>query len=224
MAFLFWWLFFPCLASSSNILPLLPPHTQELRLSYDGHWISQGEKMSRNDTVLPPQISTAGLPCPHRFIIFCIDIDVVLESNATVILHWYQPDMTTNCSNSHLSPKHEIAAVSSSKSAAYIGPQPPAGASHRYVFLAFQQPDHYVFPDCFDHIFPKTVEARAGFDIQLFSRVAGLPPPVAGNYIVVGSDELTTTTTATQSVTTTSMRDVRCTGVNGGHIGQQVIM
>ncbi|KAL2002557.1 hypothetical protein VTN02DRAFT_6506 [Thermoascus thermophilus] len=95
--------------------------------------------------------------------------------------------------------------------AVYIGPRPPPGSNHRYVFLLFEQPDGYALPECYSHILPVTIEARAGFDIEHFMQVTKLRQPAAGNYFFVeGDGDVTTTLTAT----TTSVLAPVCS--NGG--------
>lgn len=99
--------------------------------------------------------------------------------------------------------------------AEYIAPQPPAGSHHRYVYLVFEQHEEYTFPWCFRHIFPKTMEARAGFNLRQFVEASGLKHPVAGNYFFVKNDEAVTgtltRTVSTPSPTTTWVRSAPCT-------------
>ena len=96
--------------------------------------------------------------------------------------------------------------------AEYIAPQPPPNTHHRYVYLAFEQHEQYTFPDCFAHIFPKTMDARAGFDLHQFVEVTGLQRPVAGNYFFVNNDHAVTGTSSTPTTTptTTWVRSAPC--------------
>jgi hypothetical protein len=141
----------------------------------------------------------------------------------TVILHWYQPNMRIrHRENFWLEPagSHTTDAewvmpppglVNSTSGAEYIAPQPPPHTHHRYVYLLYRQPRGYKFPDCFGHIFPKTVEARAGFDIRQFTDVAGLQFPVAGNYFYVDNSEpVTSTAHPRTSPVTTWLRSAPC--------------
>jgi hypothetical protein len=79
------------------------------------------------------------------------------------------------------------------------------------VYLLFAQEPGYKFPECFAHVVPETVDARAGFDVTQFMSVAGLSPPVAMNYFV-GRHEPGEGETGTVPVraTTTSFRSVDC--------------
>ncbi|KAL4958351.1 phosphatidylethanolamine-binding protein [Aspergillus filifer] len=133
----------------------------------------------------------------------------------TVILHWYQPNMVIHHRDSSwLKPGKPRDGELNKHSAEYIAPQPPPNTHHRYVYLAFEQHEGYTFPECFQHIFPKTMEARAGFDLRQFVAVTGLRHPVAGNYFFVINDEdkdvTRTSTTPRASPTTTWVRSAHC--------------
>ena len=147
-----------------------------------------------------PFISPRNLECGQKYIVFFIDIDVILGGDATTVLHWYQPNMRADCENHAL-------VNETSDGAHYVGPHPPPGPRHRYVYYVFEQPESYAFPECFDYIFPGTVDARAGFDLGQFKEVAGLDTLVAANYLLVGNPERATTTLV---ATTTSLRSAPC--------------
>lgn len=138
-----------------------------------------------SDTGPRPEIGTVGLDCNARYLILSLDLDVVFPGTGiqTVILHWYQSNFTFDCNESGnskvLAPGKEDG---SSHTAPYIAPQPPPGTNHRYVFLLFDQPQSYEFPECFAHIPPQTKDARSGFNVREFILAAGLDPPVAINY------------------------------------------
>lgn len=145
-----------------------------------------------------------------------IDLDVVFPGTQiqSVILHWYQQNMAVNCTKPN--PPSIIIpgdghGNTPNRIASYIAPRAPPNTHHRYVYLLFTQPRDYHFPDCFAHVFPKTVDARAGFDIRDFVQAAGLDPPVAMNYFI-GRHEPTEgeTSTVSQTATTTSFRSVDC--------------
>jgi hypothetical protein len=135
------------------------------------------------DSVPLPEIGTMGLDCNSRYLILSVDPDVVLPGTGvqTVVLHWYQSNLTFSCNGEGdfiLKPSDDV----DSNTAPYVAPQPPAGSHHRYVFLLFNQSQSYEFPDCFQHIPPQTVDARGGFDIREFMTATELDPPVAINY------------------------------------------
>ncbi|KAL4885182.1 phosphatidylethanolamine-binding protein [Aspergillus karnatakaensis] len=142
-----------------------------------------------------------------------VDLDVYYEGISTVILHWYQADMVVR-KHQHAwlekgPPKrtghgHVSNGNGHASGAEYMYPRPPPNTHHRYVYLVFQQHDGYEFPGCFGHIFPKTFEARAGFDLRQFVAVSGLGYPVAGNYFVGKNDETVTGTSTSTSTDTTS--------------------
>ncbi|KAE8333288.1 phosphatidylethanolamine-binding protein [Aspergillus sergii] len=146
--------------------------------------------------------------------------------NATVALHWYQPDMLCAMQDTGLMDMSDNKRildkvdgysnggilVNKSMGAEYIAPRPPPFSHHRYVYLLFNQKGDYQFPQCYSHIFPQTAKARAGFDIQQFVDLARLGAPVAGNYFIVEYDGPVIEPTATASPTTTWLRSILCEG------------
>ena len=163
-----------------------------------------------------PEISSMNLGCNKKYITLFIDLDAILPGThiQSVILHWYQPNLMMDCTKptppSTIVPgkdhghKHDPVA-------SYVAPRAPPNTHHRYVYLLFAQPPAYQFPECFAHVFPETVSARAGFDIRKFVQAAGLSPPIAMNYFI-GRHEPAEgeMTTMPHSVTTTSFRSVNC--------------
>lgn len=91
--------------------------------------------------------------------------------------------------------------------AAYVGPTPPPGSSHRYVLLLFLQPPGYEFPECFSAVLPLTLPARQGFDIEQFMQVVGLSEPIAANYF---SAINTASAKSTRVATGTTMSSANC--------------
>lgn len=140
-----------------------------------------------------------------------LDLDGMLPGTAiqTVVLHWYQPDLIFNCAKHNhtpfLVPDNDTI---SDNVAPYIAPQPPPCSHHRYVYFLFEQPSSYRSPQCFSHIPPKTVDARAGFDMREFMHAAGLGTPVAVNYFFARSNA--SDCAPIPSATTTSFRSVAC--------------
>ena len=206
---------------------------RQLRVRYlRGQWINPGVeldirgivKKTRHktnylrlpDTVTIPEIGTIGLECSKRYMVFFIDLDAILRGTRiqSVILHWYQSNLSMECTSpstpSFIVPRegHEDG---SRAAASYIAPRAPPNTHHRYVFLLFAQPSEYQFPECFAHVFPETVSARSGFDIRKFIQVTGLDPPIAMNYFV-GRHEPADgeSTTVPFTATTTSFRSVDC--------------
>lgn len=140
-----------------------------------------------------------------------IDIDGMIPGTAIeiVVLHWYQPDLVFKCTEQSNAPflTPDDDTISDSV-APYIGPQPPPCTHHRYVYFLFEQPPTYRFPECFSHVPPKTLEARAGFDMREFMRAAGLEAPVAVNYFFGRHNA--SDCPAIPSATTTSFHPVTC--------------
>ena len=131
---------------------------------------------------------------------FMIDLDIIDNGKATTILHWYQPDLLKDPYNGELFNLSDNGAL-------YVGPSPPPGPGHRYVFLLFVQPSGYVTPECFLDILPLTVTARQGFNIEQFVQVAKLGEPIAANYFsAVNLDPAT----STQVATVTSLSSADC--------------
>ncbi|KAJ5371610.1 hypothetical protein N7517_003616 [Penicillium concentricum] len=207
-------LLFGVLTEIIQIFPLTPG--QQLQIRYPGsQWINPGMELDIRDTTMIPEISSMNLRCNQKYMILVIDLDAILPGTAiqSVILHWYQPNLTMDCTKpappSKLVPAKDHEDHNST--ASYIAPRAPPNTHHRYVYLLFVQPPAYQFPECFSHVFPETVSARAGFDIREFVKAAGLEPPIAMNYFI-GRHEPSEgeTTTIPQSATTTSFRSVDC--------------
>ncbi|EAW14391.1 YbhB/YbcL family Raf kinase inhibitor-like protein [Aspergillus clavatus NRRL 1] len=176
----------------------LPPALPTLELRYPSTpWISPGDTLKRPKTLQLPCIGTENLDITRTHLLLFIDLDVIWGTRSTTVLHWYQPDMTVSrvcaCTDDGI----DWLVNATSPGAEYIAPQPPPLTRHRYVYLLYEQDPEYVFPECFGHIFPQTMEARAGFDIRQFVHAAGLRPPVAGNFFFVDNDESTTRTMTT---------------------------
>ncbi|OGM47737.1 MFS efflux transporter [Aspergillus bombycis] len=172
--------------------------------------------------------TTGGLNPELTYLLLFFDLDVVYDMDATVALHWYQPDMVCvmpRSSQMDISKENRILEredgysnggilVNQSTGAEYIAPRPPPFSHHRYVHLLFVQKTDFQFPKCYSHIFPPTAEARAGFDVHQFVAAARLGAPVAGNYFMVEYDGPVMKPTATASPTTTWLRSMLCEGAN----------
>ena len=152
--------------------------------------------------VARPELSAQHLHIQEKYLVFMIDPDVIDDGKATTFLHWYQADFSLK------SPPYGGELVNhTDNGAAYVGPAPPPGPSHRYILLLFVQPSDYVFPECFSDMLPLTLAARQGFDIELFVQVAGLGEPIAANYFFVGNEG---PVTATRVATATSLSEAAC--------------
>ncbi|KAE8354200.1 citrate synthase [Aspergillus coremiiformis] len=189
--------------------------------------ISDIDLMTEPETANLPIISTHGLDSKSTYLLLFVDLDVRYKLNATVALHWYQPDLVPIFENNssversrHNSGLGEIGNCArdgilrnQSMGAEYIAPRPPPYSHHRYVYFLFNQGPEYQFPNCYSHIFPPTAEARGGFNIHQFVDVAQLDAPVAGNYFFVEYDGPVIEPTATASPTTTWLRLAPCESV-----------
>ena len=132
--------------------------------------------------------------------VFMIDLDVIEEGDATTILHWYQADLLTNPISGELFNL-------TGNGASYVGPTPPPGPGHRYVFLLFLQPPNYMFPECFSETLPLTLRARKGFNIEQFMQVAALAYPIAANHFTAVNGNRAT---STRVATATSLSSADC--------------
>ncbi|EUC40742.1 hypothetical protein COCMIDRAFT_40976 [Bipolaris oryzae ATCC 44560] len=178
-----------------------PSCTKSLDVTYlsDQH-VRPGQSLRQIDVINQPVLRPTHLQPDSNYILFLIDPDVVHDHNATTILHWYQP----NC---HVSQSTGDFVIPTYEGAHYVGSQPPQGEKHRYIFLLFEQPPKYLFPECFRSVFPITVDARSGFDIKYFMEITGLGSPVAANWFSV---ERAGGASTTRIITTTSLSRAPC--------------
>ncbi|KAJ5353397.1 hypothetical protein N7452_002371 [Penicillium brevicompactum] len=199
---------------------------RQLQVQYGSQRVTPGMSLDIRDkritthvnqeTLVIPEIGTNELHCKEKYILFFIDLDAILPGTKiqSVILHWYQSNLGLDCTNPHhhrLIIPREGHEGNDHPAASYIAPRPPPNTHHRYVFLLFAQRYEYRFPNCFAHVFPETVDARAGFDIRKFMQAAGLDPPLAMNYFF-GRHEPADGDPKTMppNATTTSFRFVNC--------------
>ena len=138
-----------------------------------------------------PTLSSAHLNVFESYIAFMMDIEVIHFGVAYPLLHWYQPELWVDTRTSEF-----VLRNFTNTGAPYVGPQPNPGPSHSYVILLFRQPPDYKFPNCFDSIFPISVETRGGFDLRLFIKMAGLGEPLAANYFMSQTPESRVTSTS----------------------------
>lgn len=127
-----------------------------------------------------------------------MDVEIIHSGVAYPLLHWYQPDMLADYTNGDEFVLNNF----TNSGAPYVGPQPNPGPSHSYVILLFRQPPIYKFPQCFDTIFPISVETRGGFDLPAFIKIAGLGELLGANWF--------TSQTPESRVTSTSLSKASC--------------
>ncbi|OQE06387.1 hypothetical protein PENVUL_c018G01925 [Penicillium vulpinum] len=211
----------PLIRRIVQTFPWNPGYQLQVRYA-GGQWINPGMELDIPETSVIPELSSMNLRCNQKYITVFIDLDAILPGTRiqSVILHWYQPNLMIDCTK----PKTPSILVPGDdhgdnhhSAASYIAPRAPPNTHHRYVYLLFAQPPGYKFPECFSHVFPETVSARAGFDVRGFIQAAGLNPPIAMNYFI-GRHEPTEgeTTTMPHGATTTSFRSVDCPTTSAG--------
>ncbi|KXG51977.1 Major facilitator superfamily domain, general substrate transporter [Penicillium griseofulvum] len=203
-------LVFGVLTEIFQSVPLTP--SQQLQIRYPGgQWINPGMELDIRETTMIPEISSTNLQCNQKYIILFIDLDVIIPGTAiqSVILHWYQPNLSMDCTKP-TPPSTIVPGKGHERAASYIAPRAPPNTHHRYVYLLFTQPAAYQFPECFSHVLPETVNARAGFDIKEFVQAAGLDAPIAMNYFIGKHVPSDGENTMPYSATMTSFRSVDC--------------
>ena len=111
--------------------------------------------------------------------IIAVDIDAPFPSFGVLgpILHWIQPGL--KCSQTG-----ELTSSDTPFVANYIGPAPPPGsASHRYVFLLYEQPAEF---DATKYAPANGAKLgnwqRMRYDLGAFEKKVGLGPVLAANY------------------------------------------
>jgi Phosphatidylethanolamine-binding protein len=129
-----------------------------------------------------------------------VDLDVQRDGE-TNFLHWLETDFTLS-SSLVLTP----GSTNTSTGASYIGPSPPPGTPHRYVFWLFSQPSEFTIPESFSAIDPPTdILARIGFNLTEFVTAAGLDAPLAGAYFTVVNSSATASGTGASTPAQTSV-------------------
>jgi phosphatidylethanolamine-binding protein len=129
-----------------------------------------------------------------------VDLDVPLNGGTT-LLHWLESDFTLS-SSLVLTP----GSANTSTGASYIGPNPPPGTPHRYVFWLFSQPNEFTIPESLGAINPPAdTSARVGFNLSEFVTAAGLDAPLAGNYFAVVNSSATASGTSASTPAQTSV-------------------
>jgi hypothetical protein len=113
-----------------------------------------------------------------------LDPDVIHNSTSEPILHWYQPYLQVDPVTGLLT-NYSDATTGKGAGAPFVAPQPPAGQTHRYIAMLFEQPARFQLSNCYSGIFPPTVDAREGFDLVSFVHANGLTEPVAATYWTV---------------------------------------
>lgn len=149
------------------------------------------------DTQVAPTLTApTGTPTDRTYLVIMIDLDVP-RNGGTTLLHWLQTDFTLS-SDLVVTPS----SANASTGASYIGPNPPPGTPHRYVFWMFAQPDEFAVPESFSNINPPaSTTDRIGFNLTEFVAAAGLDAPLVGNYFTVVNSSATASSTGSASAT-----------------------
>lgn len=152
-----------------------------LSLTVGTHKVTPGQEIPRAEAQAAPELAfnvTAG-----TYMVIGLDIDAPFPSFGVLgpILHWIQPGLTPESGADGTS---VLTASGTPFVANYIGPAPPPGsASHRYVFLLYEQP--------VDFDGKKYAPAdgkdlgnwnRMRYDLGAFEKEAKLGPVLAANY------------------------------------------
>jgi phosphatidylethanolamine-binding protein len=138
----------------------------------------------------------------RSYVAVMMDVEVNHAGTATPLLHWLQSDLRVH------DPITGRLRNSSDDGAPYVGPQPVPGPRHTYVLLLFEQPGQYTFPECFSRMLLISAETRAGFNLDLFIKVVGLPEPIAASYFTAQNEEKPSAPPS--KVTTTSLSTAPC--------------
>jgi hypothetical protein len=179
--------------------------SSELRFAATNSWLLL-------ETKLQPTLHLRGGDKHAKYVLIMADISVILPNTTTgsTLLHWYQPGLTLSSTG-----ELEVDPKCPGPAAEYIGPAPPEGV-HRYVYLLYREPEGYEFPGCYASVVPATPDARIGFDLKAFVKVAGLGKPLAANWIKVPTD---TSATKVKTPTVSSVKEVVCaTGFQGNWV------
>ncbi|KAG5184327.1 phosphatidylethanolamine-binding protein, partial [Tribonema minus] len=143
-----------------------------------------GHHLSAFDTADPPAIGVVDVTSAHssaRFTVVMMDPDAPDPENPVnaEYLHWLLTDLPANR-------KPEVGAGVSV--VAYTGPAPPVG-THRYVLLAYRQPESaqpFLTPE---HQQEVLAQGRKRFSHAAFAAAHGLGAPAAATYFQVAASE-----------------------------------
>lgn len=131
------------------------------------------------DAQVPPSLAFA-VP-ENTYIAIALDIDAPFPSFGVLgpILHWIQPGLVPSPSSTQLTTTSPFVVD-------YIGPAPPPGsASHRYIFLLYEQPKDF---DSEKYAPPGGQKfglwKRVRYDLGTFEKETGLGKVLAANYFL----------------------------------------
>lgn len=96
----------------------------------------QGIEVNRMvDAQSPPELAFPGLDPSKTYMVVALDIDAPFPTVNFLgpILHWIQPGLRLSTESPSLQATEPFVAN-------YIGPAPPPGPPHRYVFFLYEQP------------------------------------------------------------------------------------
>ncbi|KAK0460046.1 PEBP-like protein [Desarmillaria tabescens] len=149
--------------------------------------LKAGVQLPRDKTVGPPSFTIVGRGVSDGpFVIAVVDPDAPTPQNPTSaqVRQFLGGNFEGDCDSSLLSPgivvlKNTTAAVTN-----WRQPAPPAGSdAHRYIFLAFNQPQGFNDQTVVGATTPITM-----FSIKEFSEKVGLGDPIAGTFMLVAPD------------------------------------
>ena len=169
-------------------------------INYDLHLYSQ------EDSTEVASAPSLGLDDARAtFVAIMLDFSVETAGSNTTLLHWVLPGLSSNGATNLSSQRAEIAP--------YFPPGPPAGQTHTYGILLYNEPTNFAVPENFVPFFKNltapgaSVLTRIGFNLTNFVVEAGLGAPVAADWFLVRNATMSSTTTTTS----TSSRAVSAT-------------
>jgi hypothetical protein len=187
----------PCESFTSAVAELSKDGAQpQLRVVFpEASITSPGVKLSSLPTKATPKLSIASsLVKPHpgdKYVVICLDLDAPFPSFSPLgpIAHAIDFDLVASPADSEGFSLLESKTVSLIP---YTGPgPPPPSAPHRYVFMAWEQPEG-ISTDMVRKQFsiPETpgVMARMRWDQPAFETKLGLGKALAANYFVASSE------------------------------------
>ncbi|KAJ9613416.1 hypothetical protein H2200_003358 [Cladophialophora chaetospira] len=163
-----------------------PSTNRNLFVEFDNVIVTPGRLLDLDVPTTSPKASFPYHAAPKIHLVLMIDLDAPFaDANRSFspLLHWLQPSISATLwtiPDNYTDSK--VPAI-----APYIQAQPPIGsAPHRYVVLAFQQPQkHFSVPLGFLNYYDSSdVETRFRFSVATFIKEAGLKL-VAANWFQV---------------------------------------
>ncbi|KIY01220.1 uncharacterized protein Z520_02772 [Fonsecaea multimorphosa CBS 102226] len=151
-----------------------PSTNKALYVSFDNVEITPGKRYPLDDTAVSPSIAFPGCGPPQdTHLVLMVDLDApdgaANNRSLAPLLHWLQQSIPARLPA--ISSNYSVAAAA--PIAPYAMPQPPPGSGlHRYVILAFDQPQKtFSVPANFSQF---NNENRFNFDVAEFAEEAKL--------------------------------------------------